>query len=111
MCRRAFSILLFAGMCIDVAAWTLPSSGVHVILRLGRNEQHDTIGYNLPGVVTRFMRAQSGSIAVQGTNLALFTNYHGKDPDVNVFTSGNLVADYGQIPRPREYSVRLQLSY
>ena len=51
------------------------------------------------------------SFAVQGTNLGLFTNYRGKDPNVNAYGSGNGLADTGQLPQPRSWQVRVSATY
>ena len=49
------------------------------------------------------------SLALQGSNLGLHTNYHGKDPDVNAYSNGNQTADTGQLPQPRVWSLRVTL--
>ena len=49
------------------------------------------------------------SIALQGRNLALFTNYRGKDPAVNAYSSGNLTADTGQLPPTRTYALHITM--
>jgi hypothetical protein len=54
------------------------------------------------------------SVALQGSNLALWTNYHGKDPDVNAYPNGgnvgsDAVIDNGQLPQPRTWSVQFTL--
>ena len=53
------------------------------------------------------------SLALQGSNLGLHTNYRGKDPViVNAFstvTNGDETADTGQIPVPRTWWLKLTL--
>jgi hypothetical protein len=70
-----------------------------------------SVRFELPQWVVRRFGAGAGDLALEGTDLGLWTNYHGKDPDVNTFTSGYAVSDFGQIPTPRTYGVRLQLTY
>ncbi|HEX6535943.1 MAG TPA: SusC/RagA family TonB-linked outer membrane protein [Gemmatimonadaceae bacterium] len=61
-----------------------------------------------PGVAHAF-RASSMSVALQGSNLGLHTNYHGIDPNVNAFASGETVLDAGQLPQPRTWSLSVRL--
>jgi len=69
-----------------------------------------SIGYILPGSFARVFRAGQAMIALQGNNLGLRTGYRGMDPNVNAYASGNISADYGQIPPPREWTVSFRLS-
>ena len=69
------------------------------------------VAYALPPSAARLFRAETMSIAVQGTNLGLFTNYRGKDPNVNAYGSGNGIADTGVLPLPREWQVRVSATY
>jgi TonB-linked SusC/RagA family outer membrane protein len=73
-----------------------------------------SIGYKLPRSMTQWFRsAQNVTLAIQGSNLALHTNYRGKDPDVNVFSttsgSGDQTADVGQIPQPRVWWLKVTI--
>jgi hypothetical protein len=68
-----------------------------------------SVNYVISPAIARFFRASSMSIALQGSNLGLHTNYHGKDPSVNAFATGNVTADAGQIPQPRTWSLRVSL--
>jgi hypothetical protein len=68
-----------------------------------------SINYFLAPKIAHLFRASSMSIALQGSNLGLHTNYHGKDPDVNAFSTGNQIADTGQLPQPRTWSFRVSL--
>jgi len=70
-----------------------------------------SIGYAFSNSTAHLFRAQALSIALQGTNLALFTNYRGKDPNVNAYGSGNGLADTGQLPQPRSWQVRVSATY
>lgn len=63
----------------------------------------------LPSRFAAAFRARSMSLAFLGSNLALRTNYHGLDPNVNAFAGdGNL--DTGLLPQPRTFSLSLRLS-
>jgi TonB-dependent SusC/RagA subfamily outer membrane receptor len=68
-----------------------------------------SVNYALPPSISRFFRVPSMSIALQGRNLALFTNYRGKDPAVNAYSSGNLTADTGQLPPTRTYALHITM--
>jgi len=69
-----------------------------------------SVSTTLPAIVQRRLRIAHGSVALQGSNLALRTGYRGRDPNVNAFSNGNGVADYGQLPPPREWVLRINLS-
>lgn len=60
---------------------------------------------------TRALRARSAVIAIQGSNLGIWTNYLGKDPNVNGVLGGRGSADLGQLPQPRTWHIRLSLGY
>jgi hypothetical protein len=71
-----------------------------------------SINYALPRVATSWFRVPRVTASLQGSNLGLHTNYHGKDPDVNAFStvsSGDQTLDLGQIPRPRTWWLKLML--
>jgi hypothetical protein len=68
-----------------------------------------SLNYAVPAAVARLFRAQHMSVALQGSNLWLWTNYRGKDPNVNAFASGNATADAGQLPEPRTWSLQVTL--
>jgi len=70
-----------------------------------------SIAYAVPNSAARLFRAQAMSVALQGSNLGLFTNYRGKDPNVNAYATGNAVADTGQLPLPRNWQVRVSATY
>ena len=46
-----------------------------------------SINYTLPTALSRLMHVPRASIALQGNNLGLHTNYRGKDPNVNAFST------------------------
>ena len=71
-----------------------------------------SINYTLPHTVATWFRVPRMMVALQGSNLALKTNYRGVDPDVNAFSTvsaGDETADLGQLPLPRTWWLRLTL--
>lgn len=71
-----------------------------------------SVNYELPQVVSSWFHVPRAAVALQGSNLALHTNYRGKDPDVNAFSTVSSVdetADLGQIPEPRIWWLKLTL--
>ena len=58
-------------------------------------------------------RARSLSIALQGSNLGLWSDYRGLDPNVNgrAGSSGGTAVDMGVLPTPREWSVRISMGF
>ncbi|MBX6330970.1 MAG: TonB-dependent receptor, partial [Gemmatimonadaceae bacterium] len=70
-----------------------------------------SVAYNVPTRVAQRLGAQALSVALQGTNLWLHTNYRGMDPNVNAFATGNSIADTGILPQPRTWSIRVRASY
>ncbi|MBX6331205.1 MAG: TonB-dependent receptor plug domain-containing protein [Gemmatimonadaceae bacterium] len=69
------------------------------------------VSYSLPRRIAQRLGADAMSLSLQGTNLGLFTNYRGKDPNVNAYGSGNSVADTGVLPVPRTWQIRVSASY
>lgn len=68
--------------------------------------------YAVPQAVARRLGAERLSIAVQGTNLGLWSSYRGGlDPNVNAFPTGNSVTDTGVLPQPRTWQVRVNAAY
>jgi hypothetical protein len=72
--------------------------------------QSASLRYMLPASFARVLRGQTLSVSVQGDNLWLHTNYRGKDPNVNAILSGEGVSDLGQIPQPRRWVLRVNLT-
>jgi hypothetical protein len=71
-----------------------------------------SINYQLPRTVSSWFHVPRASVALQGSNLALHTNYRGKDPNVNAFStvsSGDETADTGQVPEPRTWWLKFTL--
>jgi hypothetical protein len=69
------------------------------------------VSYAVPRRVARRLGADALSVSVQGSNLGLFTNYRGKDPNVNAYGSGNSVVDTGMLPTPRTWQLRVSATY
>jgi TonB-linked SusC/RagA family outer membrane protein len=70
-----------------------------------------SMAYALPTAAAQRVGARALTVALQGTNLGLFTNYHGKDPNVNAYPSGNGLLDTGQLPAPRTWQLRVSAQY
>jgi hypothetical protein len=69
-----------------------------------------SINYNVPRTMAlRFFHVPSVSLALQGSNLGLWTNYRGKDPNVNAITIGDATQDAGQLPMPRSWRLQVRL--
>lgn len=69
-----------------------------------------SVNYTLPTTVTRRFRVPHMAVVLQGSNLGLHTNYRGKDPNVNAFSTvsgGDQTRDLGQIPQPRTWWLKL----
>lgn len=66
------------------------------------------LAFNAPEKIARIFRARTASLTVQGTNLGIRTNYRGRDPNVNAYATGNTIADTGQLPLPRSWSLGLR---
>ncbi len=70
-----------------------------------------SVAYNASPRLAQRFGASALSVAVQGMNLGLHTNYRGKDPDVNAFTTGNGVVDTGVLPQPRTWRLTLRAGF
>jgi hypothetical protein len=68
-----------------------------------------SVNYVVPAGIAQWFRVPRMSVALQGSNLGLWTNYRGKDPNVNAYPNGNAIADGGQLPQPRTWLVKLTL--
>lgn len=69
-----------------------------------------TVNYAVPTAIARRFHSAHMSVAVRGSNLRVWTNYRGKDPNVNAYpSSGNQLADTGQLPEPRTWSLQVTL--
>ncbi len=68
-----------------------------------------SIGYNVPRAYLKRFPMSSVSLSLQGSNLGLWTNYRGKDPDVNGNLIGDVTQDSGQLPMPRTWSLQIRI--
>ena len=69
-----------------------------------------SINYEVPKVVSAWFRVPRMTLALQGSNLGLHSNYRGKDPAVNAFSTvsaGDETKDLGQIPEPRTWWLKM----
>lgn len=68
-----------------------------------------SIGWIIPkSISSRLLSGRSIQINLQGTNLGLWTNYRGKDP--NVGATAELIRDDGALPTPRMYGVSIRIN-
>jgi TonB-dependent SusC/RagA subfamily outer membrane receptor len=68
------------------------------------------VSYVVPLSVARLFRARAMSVALMGSNLGLFSNYRGKDPNVSAWGPGDGAAtDIGELPQPRTWSLGVRL--
>ena len=70
-----------------------------------------SVRYQVPTHWAQRFGARALSVAVQGTNLGLRTNYRCFDPNVNARVSGNGVSDNGVLPEPRVWQIRVNANY
>lgn len=56
-----------------------------------------------------FLKTRAMSLSLQGSNLGLWSNWRGKDPNVNAFATGIGSADRGQLPQPRRWQLRVRI--
>jgi TonB-linked SusC/RagA family outer membrane protein len=68
-----------------------------------------SVAVNAPERIAGMFGARTLSFTAQGTNLGLWTNYRGHDPNVNAYSTGNVIADTGQLPLPRTWSFGIRL--
>jgi len=69
------------------------------------------ITFNARPSLAQRLGTKALSIALQGSNVGLWTNYAGKDPSVNAYASGNAVADTGVLPIPRSWFLSVHATY
>lgn len=68
-----------------------------------------SLGYSIPRKWSERFKVPSMLFSVQGSNLGLWTNYRGKDPDVNGSMIGDVTEDSGQLPQPRSWRLQIRL--
>jgi TonB-dependent SusC/RagA subfamily outer membrane receptor len=97
------------------AAWvqaSLYNPGAYIIQSSSLRFNELSMTYNLPARATqRFLHARSLALTVAGRNLALWTNYVGKDPNVDDSSAfGEVTTDGGRgVPQPRNWILRFNL--
>lgn len=69
-----------------------------------------TFGYTFPSHITSKIGIQKLRVFASGTNLLLFTNYSGADPESNIGQDNIQGYDYGVPPQPRAYQFGLNLT-
>lgn len=72
-----------------------------------------SVTYNIPVQLIKSLGARSMSVSLQGSNLALWTNYVGRDPGVNssLINSELLMDDGKGVPRPRTYVLDFKIGF
>lgn len=72
-----------------------------------------SVTYNLPQSILRRIGNRSMSVSIQGSNLAIWTNYIGRDPGINTFiSSGETTIDNGSTPpRPRLFVLDFKIGF
>jgi hypothetical protein len=68
-----------------------------------------SVNYMLPAAFACMLRSHTASVMLQGRNLLLLSNYHGKDPNVNSIIGGFGQTDSGVLPSPRTWQLGVSL--
>ncbi len=70
------------------------------------------VGYTIPGEYTKRLRMSSATVSLLATNLGIWTNYNGRDPDVNTASAGgNEYFNGSAFPQPRTWTLRFNLAF
>jgi hypothetical protein len=87
----------------------LISTGVQTVSVLRWDDL--SLTYTLPDAIAQFFHGTQANISLQGSNLALVTNYRGKDPAVTYITDGLGVWDNGSsLPQPRTWRLAVRVT-
>lgn len=70
-----------------------------------------TLGYTIPKALTKKLVFNRVRLYATGSNLFVWTNYSGYDPEVNLETGLTPNIDYNAYPRTRNYTFGAQLSF
>ncbi|MFL9831728.1 TonB-dependent receptor [Flavobacterium sp. ST-87] len=70
-----------------------------------------TLGYTIPQNLTKKIGISRARFYATGSNLFVWTNYSGYDPEVNLETGLTPNIDYNAYPRTRNYTFGAQLSF
>lgn len=74
--------------------------------------QDMSLSFMAPPSIARMVRASSASLTLSGSNLHLWSNFNGIDPNINTSpVNGNETVAGSAFPTPRTYGFRIQLSY
>jgi TonB-linked SusC/RagA family outer membrane protein len=73
--------------------------------------QSAAVSYDLPRRLTRPLHIRSATLMLEARNLALWTSYAGKDPEVNSNPGSDAIADNGVLPQTRDYSFRVRINF
>jgi hypothetical protein len=65
----------------------------------------------LPTTWIQRFHATAGTVSLTATNLGLWTNYRGRDPDVTSGYNGENVGDSGSLPATRDWALRFNLNF
>jgi hypothetical protein len=71
-----------------------------------------SVNYRPPTRFVQWLHVPSLSVALQGSNLGLHSNYRGIDPNVNAFSTasrGDILQDNGQLPQPRTWTLSVRM--
>jgi hypothetical protein len=69
-----------------------------------------SVSYLVPPSLSRRIHLPTLQVALQGNNLALHSNYRGKDPNVSGTAFGNFMVDTGQLPTPRLWTLNVRIN-
>jgi len=69
------------------------------------------VSYDLPRRLTQPLHIRSARLEILARNLALWTSYAGKDPEVNSAPGTDAVVDNGVVPQTRDYSFRVIINF
>lgn len=69
-----------------------------------------SVNYTVPREIVKRFNSKLIMISLQGSNLALWTNYSGRDPMVNSTPVGHMITDDGfTLPIPRKYALNVRV--
>ena len=75
-----------------------------------------SLTFSAPPAMAAALRARAATITLAGRDLATWTGYSGGDPEAGSYGTivpgqPRTIADYGTLPVPRTWTLRLQLAY
>lgn len=100
----------------EASSFCTTANGDHVGTAIGLTQAVNvlrfstfSVNYNVPPAFSRRFGIPGMTVGVQGANLGLWSNYRGKDPDVNADLVGETLSDVGQAPLPRSWTLRVSV--